>query len=94
MVVKPLMVVRIFSNNANVPKGAFVAAPIGGLIWATGAFILRVSFLWALAKVKGHRFDAFDRPPPLGSADFIGGQDVQQDSEQHVEDSSARGKFF
>lgn len=42
--------------------GAFVAAPVGGLLWAAAAFCLRISVQWVLAKVRGKRFDAFDRP--------------------------------
>ncbi|KAJ4346131.1 hypothetical protein N0V95_005684 [Ascochyta clinopodiicola] len=44
--------------------GAFVAAPFGGLLWAFGACAVRISALWVWAKVKGHRFDALDRPVP------------------------------
>lgn len=42
--------------------GAFVAAPVGGFLWAIGALILRLSALWIKAKVRGERFDALDRP--------------------------------
>ena len=42
--------------------GAFVAAPIGGFLWAIGALVLRLSVLWIRAKVRGDRFDALDRP--------------------------------
>ncbi|USW50916.1 Putative sodium/solute symporter, sodium/glucose symporter superfamily [Septoria linicola] len=42
--------------------GAFVAAPVGGLLWALAAFILRISVQLAMAKVRGHRCTAFDRP--------------------------------
>ena len=46
--------------------GAFVAAPVGGLLWGFGAFALRIAFQWVMARVRGERFDAFDRPvgPP------------------------------
>lgn len=44
--------------------GAFVAAPLGGLLWAFGACALRISFLFVMSKVRGHRFTAFDRPVP------------------------------
>ncbi|KAI4207716.1 MAG: hypothetical protein LQ346_000366 [Caloplaca aetnensis] len=43
--------------------GAFVAAPIGGLLWGFGAFGLRIGVQWISAKSRGRRFDAFDRPP-------------------------------
>lgn len=42
--------------------GAFVAAPVGGLLWAAVAFCLRISIQWTLARTRGKRFDAFDRP--------------------------------
>ncbi|KAF2654153.1 PX-domain-containing protein [Lophiostoma macrostomum CBS 122681] len=42
--------------------GAFVAAPIGGLLWGFGACALRIGTLFVLSKVKGRRFDALDRP--------------------------------
>ncbi|KAL9600610.1 MAG: hypothetical protein Q9219_003043 [cf. Caloplaca sp. 3 TL-2023] len=44
--------------------GAFVAAPVGGLLWGFGAFALRVGLRWLLAKARGYRFDAFDRASP------------------------------
>ena len=50
--------------NAYNIAGAFVAAPFGGLLWAFAACGLRIAFLWVMARVKGHRFDAFDRPIP------------------------------
>lgn len=39
-----------------------MAAPIGGLVWASAAFALRLSVQFILAKVRGHRFTALDRP--------------------------------
>jgi hypothetical protein len=44
--------------------GAFVAAPVGGLLWAFGACGLRIAFLFVMAKIRGHRFTALDRPVP------------------------------
>ncbi|KAL6713556.1 hypothetical protein ACLMJK_009021 [Lecanora helva] len=57
----------LYANDWSV-FGAFVAAPVGGLLWAAGAFALRVGFHWVQAKRKGQRFDAFDRPPPPSPA--------------------------
>ncbi|KAL8969457.1 MAG: hypothetical protein Q9197_004335 [Variospora fuerteventurae] len=51
--------------------GAFVAAPVGGILWGFGAFALRVGLQWAVARARGQRFDAFDRPP-TGSSQGIG----------------------
>ncbi|QUC19875.1 uncharacterized protein UV8b_04116 [Ustilaginoidea virens] len=42
--------------------GAFVAAPLGGILWGFGALGLRLSFQLAKAKVCRQRFDALDRP--------------------------------
>lgn len=59
--------------------GAFVAAPVGGLLWGCAAFVLRLSIQFILAKVQGHRFTALDRPlrsspdPALGGATISGG---------------------
>jgi hypothetical protein len=73
--------------------GAFVAAPFGGLLWAFGACALRISFLWVMAKIKGHRFDAFDRPIPRNIA-----HDDHEGVETVLEHSSVeagnKGKFF
>ncbi|KAL5114933.1 hypothetical protein ACEQ8H_007180 [Pleosporales sp. CAS-2024a] len=72
--------------------GAFVAAPFGGLLWAFGACGLRISCLWVMAKVKGHRFDAFDRLTPIrmGAVD-------EGENEAVLEQSSVvshKGRFF
>ncbi|KAM0804970.1 hypothetical protein BDR22DRAFT_799265 [Usnea florida] len=53
--------------------GAFVAAPIGGLLWGGGAFALRVGSQWIHAKWTGHRFKAFDRPLPPQAPPYNGG---------------------
>ena len=45
--------------------GAFVAAPVGGILWAIAALGLRLGIQYAQAKLKGHRFDALDRPVAL-----------------------------
>ncbi|SMR46299.1 unnamed protein product [Zymoseptoria tritici ST99CH_3D1] len=42
--------------------GAFVAAPVGGLLFAISAFLLRIGVLWLKAKASGTRFTALDRP--------------------------------
>lgn len=76
--------------------GAFVAAPIGGLLWGFGAFVLRIGFQWILSKLKGRRFDALDKPTQrdLSSSDrrdpFLG------DDHPHVENipsPTSKGKF-
>ncbi|OAL65596.1 hypothetical protein A7C99_2693 [Trichophyton rubrum] len=44
--------------------GAFVAAPVGGLIFACIALGLRVGYKYVLSKTTGRHFDVFDRPLP------------------------------
>lgn len=66
--------------------GAFVAAPVGGLLWAAVAFALRVGCQWVQAKRKGQHFDAFDRPPPPSPTLYTGrpgstGQQASSDEE-------------
>ncbi|KAI4275255.1 MAG: hypothetical protein LQ337_003354 [Flavoplaca oasis] len=79
--------------------GAFVAAPIGGLLWGSGAFAVRVGVQWILAKVRGHRFEAFDRPP-VADPSFLTGSDeipsIEDDREPTAtaKSSSLKGKFL
>jgi len=69
--------------------GAFVAAPVGGMLWALAASGLRIGVQWCLAKKNGTRFDALDRPIPAvveaGSSDQEGDE---------VSFSKKAGKFF
>ena len=78
--------------------GAFVAAPVGGLLWAAGAFTLRVGFQWIQAKRKGQRFDAFDRPPPPSPALYTGRQGSLEEhspiDEPALNVTPQKGKFF
>ncbi|RBR20158.1 hypothetical protein FVER53590_02483 [Fusarium verticillioides] len=68
--------------------GAFVAAPVGSILWGCGALALRLSYQYMSAKIRGHRFDALDRPvdPRRSSTE----EDVP--TENLV--SSTPGKFF
>ncbi|KAG9247408.1 hypothetical protein BJ878DRAFT_492830 [Calycina marina] len=75
----------IYGNNWSA-FGAFVAAPVGGLIWGFGACGLRLAVLWIYAKVRGYRFDALDRPVVMG------GHSDEEPSDRLVVDN--RGKFF
>ncbi|KAJ4373812.1 hypothetical protein N0V83_002551 [Neocucurbitaria cava] len=86
----------LYSNDWSA-FGAFVAAPFGGLLWAFGACGLRIAFLFVWAKVKGHRFDALDRPIPRmttrpGAFDEHD-QEIDAVLEQSVE-AGTKGKFF
>ena len=88
---------RYTERWADLSPGAFLAAPIGGLLWGFGAFALRILCLWVTAKVKGIRFDAFDRPRPLEAVDYIGRQDSLDEDRQHIANgktSSLKGRFF
>ncbi|KAF2109580.1 hypothetical protein BDV96DRAFT_584969 [Lophiotrema nucula] len=71
--------------------GAFVAAPVGGLLWGFGACGLRLAFLYVHSRIKGHRFDALDKPIPQAYSD------TYEDNERVVEqsyDAKKGGKFF
>ncbi|EON67651.1 hypothetical protein W97_06794 [Coniosporium apollinis CBS 100218] len=81
--------------------GAFVAAPVGALLWALAAFILRIAFLFIKAKVQGRRFDAFDRPIPADPGRFAGTDALSTGTGDEERDSVVRGsrraepgKFF
>lgn len=81
--------------------GAFVAAPVGGLLWAGAGFIARLTFLWVKAKVKGERFTALDKfeAPTVGLRGTDGGAGERHEihtDEDGVERSevAVQGKFF
>lgn len=80
---------------ANLNTGAFVAAPFGGLLWAFGACGLRIGFLFAWAKFKGRRFNAFDRPIPQHVSRPGAFDERENDAvlEQRVE-AGGKGRFF
>jgi hypothetical protein len=85
----------LYSNDWSA-FGAFVAAPFGGLIWGFGALALRLAFQNVLAQVKGHRFDALDRPvhPDRSRSDIlenVASGEVPSDGGQSAVD---KGKFF
>jgi len=84
--------------------GAFVAAPVGGLLWAFAAFGFRLAVQWGLAKRRGTRFDALDKPA-APSASFYTGQSgpglTEGESELYTDGEgversvvSVKGKFF
>ena len=76
--------------------GAFVAAPVGGLLWAFGACALRISFLWVTAKVQGRRFDAFDRPipRPIARPGAFDDHDADAVLEDNNVEAGPKGQFF
>jgi hypothetical protein len=74
--------------------GAFVAAPFGGLLWAFGACGVRIAFLYIWARVKGHRFDALDRPAPRHTSQ-PGAFDSDNDAVlEHTVETHKSGQFF
>lgn len=85
------------SGRTDLLIGAFVAAPIGGLLWGFGAFALRIGSQWILAKLKKRRFDAFDRPPRRALSSFSRRETYLDNDHEHAENvqgSTATGKFF
>ena len=72
---------------------------MGGLLWAFGAFALRIACQFVLAKVKGIRFDALDRPLRLQAPMFVPPQTLDDDGdEDHVPvtngEAPVKGRFF
>lgn len=78
--------------------GAFVAAPIGGLLWGFGAFCLRITVQYIIARVKGYRFDALDRPDPVAPSFYTGRisetDEIEGENIEHTAGSKLDGKFF
>ena len=88
--------------------GAFVAAPVGGLLWGAGAFGLRLVTQWTIARVKGTPFTALDKPAAPTAAFYTGGvvaetASGERDSEREVYSDGdgvvrshvdVKGKFF
>ena len=82
--------------------GAFVAAPIGGLLWGFGALVLRLTCQFIAAKLKGHRFDALDRPAYLdhragaaaGYSGYAASDEIHSDPQEGLVTVDHKGKFF
>ncbi|KAL5381768.1 hypothetical protein DPSP01_006952 [Paraphaeosphaeria sporulosa] len=74
--------------------GAFVAAPFGGLLWGFGACGLRLATLWVFAKVRGHRFDALDRPIPRVLHTEAEDEREAERVLERPSDKALYGKFF
>lgn len=71
-----------------------MAAPIGGLLWGFGACGLRLATLYILSRVKGHRFDALDRPiPHTRYVEPYEDPDSERVLEQ-TDEAKKKGKFF
>lgn len=79
--------------------GAFVAAPVGGLLWGFGALAVRLTYQYIEAKVKGRRFDALDRPAYLDAEvheapEFTTGDEAQDAPPEGISVVDHKGKFF
>ncbi|KAI1311254.1 hypothetical protein F5Y03DRAFT_343966 [Xylaria venustula] len=73
--------------------GAFVAAPVGGVVWGFIALAGRLSFQYVQSRIRGTRFDALDRPIPSGVSeehDAINPADIQSE----IITAKSTGKFF
>lgn len=62
----PLACMSLYcSTQTNLSHtGAFLAAPLGGLIAGFIALGLRLGYFYIMSRVRGHRFTALDRPAP------------------------------
>ncbi len=79
--------------------GAFVAAPIGGLLWGFLALALRLTYQYLDAKIKGHRFDALDRPAYLdnqveGAPEYAVSDEIHSNLQEGLVTVDHKGKFF
>lgn len=79
--------------------GAFVAAPVGGLLWGVGALIVRLTYQYINARVKGIRFDALDRPAYLeqrveGENEYAVSSEIHSDTADGLVTVDHKGKFF
>ncbi|KAI0172388.1 hypothetical protein GGR52DRAFT_403307 [Hypoxylon sp. FL1284] len=70
--------------------GAFVAAPVGGLLWGFAALALRLAVQLVQSKVRGTRFDALDYPvaTPVDDSSVLG------DTSDEATTTKIVGKFF
>jgi hypothetical protein len=73
------------TNDMNL-IGAFVAAPVGAVLWGFGALGLRLAFQFIAAKVTGQRFDSLDVPDD--------GYDASGNDTQVRVAVNTEGKFF
>lgn len=93
-----LIIHHLAQHFSNTLTGAFVAAPLGGLLWALGTAALRIASLWLWSRIRGHRFDALDRPVPRQMSDRPGAFDADDRETESVLESSVHagksGRFF
>ncbi|KAI1823727.1 hypothetical protein F4861DRAFT_531409 [Xylaria intraflava] len=72
--------------------GAFVAAPLGGLVWGGIALAGRLGYQYAQSKIHGTRFDALDYPiTTVVSED----QDaITTETQDEIPSAKSTGRFF
>jgi hypothetical protein len=82
------------TTSLTMLSGAFVAAPVGGLLWGFGACGLRIATLYIIARVKGRRFDALDKPIPSNSSVERYEENDHERVLEPTDDMKKSGKFF
>lgn len=88
----------LYANDWSV-FGAFVAAPVGGILWGFGALVVRLTYKFIVAKVKGNRFEDLDRPAYLdnqveGAGEYAASDEIHEDSNAGLVTVDHKGKFF
>ncbi|KAI1079654.1 hypothetical protein F5B20DRAFT_159806 [Whalleya microplaca] len=71
--------------------GAFVAAPVGGLLWGFGALAARLTFQFAQSRMQRTRFDALDFPALVPPEDTDA---LSSEGRDEVANAKVTGKFF
>lgn len=74
--------------------GAFVVAPVGGVIWGGIALVGRLGFQYAQSRIRGTRFDALDRPLPAEESSEDNYTINPADIQYTVPSAKSTGKFF
>ncbi|KXJ94128.1 hypothetical protein Micbo1qcDRAFT_41520 [Microdochium bolleyi] len=74
--------------------GAFVAAPVGGILWGTGALLVRLAVQWVIAKKNGRRFDSLDRPTPSYGSEGQSVTSQERVAHDDVALAKSTGQFF
>lgn len=69
------------------PFGAFVAAPVGSIIWGFGALGLRLTYQYIQAKRSGHPFTALDPPTETEPT-------PEYETQNEIISTKSPGKFF
>ncbi|RYP33383.1 hypothetical protein DL767_004788 [Monosporascus sp. MG133] len=73
--------------------GAFVAAPVGGVVWGCMALGVRLAFQFLQSRLKGRRFDALDRPVEVQS-EYDSFREETAVTRDEVPMPKVTGKFF